>query len=44
MATTPGTLTLLERKGGVPMRLHAQDERFERPEVRGRIHGLVALS
>ncbi|WP_375767935.1 cytochrome P450 [Archangium gephyra] len=30
-------------KGGLPMRLHAQDKRFERPEVRGRIRELVAL-
>ena len=31
-------------KGGLPMRIHAQDRRFERSEVRGRIRELVALA
>jgi cytochrome P450 len=30
-------------KGGLPMRLHAQDKRFERSAVRGKIRDVVAL-
>jgi cytochrome P450 len=40
----PEVRATMRPKGGLPMRLHAQDKRFERPEVRGGIHGLVALA
>jgi cytochrome P450 len=34
----------LRPKGGLPMRLHAQDKRFDRSAVKGRIRDLVALA
>lgn len=34
----------LRPKGGLPMRIHAQDRRFKRSWVRGRIRSLVALA
>ena len=40
----PEVRATLRPKGGLPMRIHPQDKRFERPEVRGGIHGLVALA
>ncbi|KFA94466.1 cytochrome P450 [Archangium violaceum] len=40
----PMVRATLHPNGGLPMRVHARDERVERPEVRGRIRDLVALS
>lgn len=40
----PVVRATLRPKGGLPMRIHAQDKRFERSAVRGKIHGLVALT
>jgi cytochrome P450 len=40
----PWVRATIQPKGGLPMRLHTRDERLERPEVRGRIHELVALA
>ncbi|MFL5345427.1 MAG: cytochrome P450 [Hyalangium sp.] len=34
----------LQPKGGLPMRIHAQDKHFERSEVRGSIRDIVALA
>ena len=50
LSLSPGTRVdplvraTIRPKGGLPMRIHAQDKRFERSAVRGKIHDLVALA
>jgi cytochrome P450 len=50
LSLSPGTRVdplvraTIRPKGGLPMRIHAQDKRFERSAVRGKIRDLVALA
>jgi cytochrome P450 len=40
----PVVRATMRPKGGLPMRIHAQDKHFERSEVRGSIRDIVALA